>query len=124
MSENFPFDTPEDFLNEFENGRKRMSDEQRNLSAEPDATIHVPAMPDTTPTSVQARLAGAGLLVVGLVTQDRWVLLAAVIMTGLVELMRLHHDSTLRGYRNARLGDENVAAIESAAAVKAAFIEN
>jgi hypothetical protein len=124
MSENFPFDTPDDFLNEFENGRQRMSDDQRNLSAEPDVTIHAPLMPDTTPASSQARLLGVGLLAIGGVTQDRWVLLAAVIMAGLVELMRLYHDSNLRAYRNARIAEENVAAIESAAAVKTAFIEN
>ncbi len=118
MTENFPFDNAEDFLNEF---KGNAMDPEMMVT---DVEIHAPAMPDKTPVQNQARLLGAALLGVGAITQDRWVLIAAVLGCVIIECFRLYSEQSIRGYRNTRIGDENIAMIEAAAHVKSSAIEN
>ena len=121
MSENFPFDTADEFLNATKQEMPRMSDE---VTALPDVAIHVPTMPDRTPVQSGARTAQVGILGIAAFTQDKWVLLAAVIGCAGIEMMRIYCDMYLRSSRNNRIGEENVAAMQCAANIKSTALEN
>lgn len=94
------------------------------VEAEADAAIHMPSMPEKTDIQKGSRLTSVGVLGIAAYTQDKWVLLAAVIVTGLIEIARLWSDKDIRVARNARIGLENETAMNAAAHVKAAAIEN
>jgi hypothetical protein len=125
VSENFPFETADEFLEalkEIEKMAKPERDEEF-VDVQPDASIHVPEMPDKTQIQKSSRLGAVALLGIGIYTQDRWVLLAAVLGTAAIEVMRLYSDMKIRGDRNRRLGDENAVAMQSAAQIRSSFIE-
>lgn len=123
MSENFPFDTADEFLAAFAKPRRKAKP-VTDVDVRPDAAIHVPVMPDKTPLQSQARLTAGVLLGAALTFDDRWLQLACIVGAFGIEVMRLYTDCKLRGYRNARIGDENIAAMTAAAQVKSTALEN
>ena len=121
MSENFPFDTADDFLSQFEEGNNVIDNEP--IDVDTDTKIHVPDMPNTTQVQSSARLGSGAVLALAAYTQETWVLLAAVIAVALIEIARIYADMRIREARNARIAIENDSAMNASAHVKAAAIE-
>lgn len=88
-----------------------------------DVEIASPDMPNTTDADRMGNIASLGLLGVGVYTEDRWVLIAAVLGTALVQCVKLWADARRRTARNERIAAENATHIEAAANVKIASID-
>jgi hypothetical protein len=114
VSENFPFETVEQFLKATEKKVKRMGASVNTLA---------PQMPDTTP----AGKIGIGAAILGVVaftqSDDVRVQLATIGASTVIVVAHIICDAWLRVKRNERVGYENATSIEAAANIHIADSE-
>jgi hypothetical protein len=106
MSENFPWNTVEEFFDA--NTRKEVERMPATVN------LSSPPMPDITPTEK----AGAGLAIAGVLafiqSDDTNIQLATIICSTIITLGVLASNAYNRGKRNDRIAEENTQTISSA----------
>lgn len=121
MSENFPFETVEQFLQATE---KEPVMPTNNDIAEADAVIHAPTMPETTRPQIGSAVGIVGILALAFTSSNDWrVQLAAIVSAGLGLCATVISDALIRRSRNDRIGMENATMIDASANVRIAESE-